>query len=548
MNKYLERAEFPNITAFKILLFTCLASIFFIEGGHTQSELNHSHEYSYNSYGLTGLVTVPSARMQDDGDLAFGLSSEEPFGRIYGRVQFLPWLEAVVRYTEGTYKAYNPGSSQTWKDKGIDLKIQILQESENLPALSIGATDFAGTGAYSSEYIVANKAFDRFDLTMGLGWGSLGERGHISNPLSIISDDFNTRGGRGGQGDLFGGTLNFGRFFTGEKAAFFGGVEYFTNYPGLSIKAEYDSSEYSDASGACINIFNCTEDVVVESPLNFSINYGFPIGYRDNLDFSLGFVRGNTVFASATVHSNLNDFGRKKLVMGTESLKKQTLASYENLNDGWKKYLKGLIIYQMARSGFTVHKMIFNENELVVEISQDAYPDPISAMDLASRIIANNSPKNIELITIVNFDSGIESLRTTIPIKMIQETVPLRPLNEDDFAFNSFNDLSDNALHFDNESLYPSFSWGIQPNMTGTLQHQEKFYFWQLEALMKANLSISNGFYLNGSYAISIKNNFDQYTYHVPDGELYHVRQDRRLYLKEGESGLRNLYFDYRYL
>lgn len=48
-----------------------------------------------------------------------------------------------------------------------------------------------------------------------------------------------------------------------------------------------------------------------------------------------------------------------------------------------------------------------------------------------------------------------------------------------------------------------------------------------------------------GDIGINIANNYEKYTYHIPDGELYHVRQDRRLYLTEGESGIRRLAIDY---
>ena len=41
---------------------------------------------------------------------------------------------------------------------------------------------------------------------------------------------------------------------------------------------------------------------------------------------------------------------------------------------------------------------------------------------------------------------------------------------------------------------------------------------------------------------IDIANNYEDYTYHIPDGELYHVRQDRRLYLTEGKTGLRRIF------
>ena len=62
---------------------------------------------------------------------------------------------------------------------------------------------------------------------------------------------------------------------------------------------------------------------------------------------------------------------------------------------------------------------------------------------------------------------------------------------------------------------------------------------------MTAEYAIKKGLYVNALVGIDIDNNFDEYTYHVPDGELYYVRQDRRLYLTEGESGIRQLDIEY---
>ena len=87
-------------------------------------------QYTANTYGGIGLLQIPSARFSQDGEFAFGLSHETPFNRLYGRMQFLPWFEGVVRYTEGQYKAYYPGSPQTFKDKGIDVKVKIFNEKD----------------------------------------------------------------------------------------------------------------------------------------------------------------------------------------------------------------------------------------------------------------------------------------------------------------------------------------------------------------------------------------------------------------------------------
>jgi len=504
----------------------------------------NSSSFTHNTYGITGLITVPSARVQPDGELSFGISSEEPYNRLYGSVQFFPWLEAVVRYTEGQYKAYNPGSLQTWKDKGIDFKIRLLEENGSIPALSIGFSDFAGTGAYASEYIVANKMIGDFDFTLGLGWGSLGERAHIDNPFGFFADSFKTRGG-GFKASALGGTLRLGRFFTGESAAFFGGLEYFSPIPNLSLKLEYDSSMYSDAVGQCYDIRNCTEDVSLDSPINIALNYGLRLSKRDNIDFSLGFVRGNTVFARAVVHSNLNDIDVPKIRMGAEKLKQQTLKPYSQLNDEWKKYLIERIAWELGNAGFLLHGLTFNGNELRAEISQGGYPQPLAAIDLSSRIVANNAPKNIDTITIINFDAGIESIRTSIPIEKLRQSVARGALDESLIQFNNHSVLGQDAIYVENEYAYPGFQWSVQPHMTGTLQHQLQFYFWQLEALINAAVSFKKGLYLNSTYAVKIKNNFHKYKYHIPDGQLHHVRQDRRLYLTQGESGLRNLTLDY---
>ena len=523
----------------KIPTFLCSTFLFitFFENSLAQE----TSPYSYNSYGIVGLIETPTARTAADGQLAFGISTEAPYNRLYGRVQFFPWLEGVIRYTEGKYKAYNPGSPQTWKDKGIDLKVRLFQEGDIMPAVAIGLSDFGGTGAYASEYIVANKRLSNFDFTLGMGFGSLGERAHIKNPFGSLDDRFKTRGGY----NTYGGKLGFNRLFTGENAAFFGGVEYFTPIPNLSLKLEYDSSLYSDAVGYNFHYNKPSKNIEIESPINFALNYGYNTSKRDQVLFTLGFVRGNTIMAQVGVHSNLNDLGLIRRVMGAEELKEPTLEPFLSLNEEWQKYLVDTTIWQMGNAGYVVHSLTFNDNEIQAEISQSAYRDPLFSLDLASRIIANNAPVNIDTITIVNLDMGIESIRSSISREALTESVRRGPLDEKLLEFNKVTPLSLNAITKKNEYMYPHFGWSINPHMTGTLQHQVQFYFWQLEALISTNIAIKPGLYINTVYGLNIDNNYENYSWHIPDGSLHHVRQDRRLYLTEGESGLRKMSMEY---
>ena len=59
--------------------------------------------------------------------------------------------------------------------------------------------------------------------------------------------------------------------------------------------------------------------------------------------------------------------------------------------------------------------------------------------------------------------------------------------------FNLAETVNDNVMTRGNDYLYPNFYWEIKPHMTGTLQHQIKFYFWQLEALIHTEYALKKG-------------------------------------------------------
>ena len=100
---------------------------FFCLNANTEQNLDFSDntQYSQYSYGGVGLIETPTARFSPDGEFLFGISSSDTYRRVYSKMQFLPWIEAVLKYTEGTWKPYG---AQTWKDKGVDLKFLLMKE------------------------------------------------------------------------------------------------------------------------------------------------------------------------------------------------------------------------------------------------------------------------------------------------------------------------------------------------------------------------------------------------------------------------------------
>tara|TARA_B100000029_G_scaffold426908_1_gene436029 strand:+ start:131 stop:2329 length:2199 start_codon:yes stop_codon:yes gene_type:complete len=528
MSIYLEK-NLINFISISILILSLN-----IESKAEETDQN----ISTNINGSIGLIVNPSARFSSDGEFIFGISSESPYKRLYSTVQFFPWLEATLKYTEIENLEYGLGlidpnnHVQTWKDKGADLKILLMKESDSRPQLALGLMDIGGTGAFSSEYIAGSKQLGPIDLTLGLAWGRMATRGHIDNPIGRKERNFEL---------VYGGKFHFDDFFSGEKAAFFGGIEYTTPIEGLTIKAEYDSNNYQRELGYRKGV----PSPDVDTPINYGLNYHIDIFERDQLDISLGVVRGNTVFANFVIGSNLNKTRDSLFRTGPQKIDVSEYLPFRQLEDDWKKYLADSIMWQVGNQGIVTHNLHFSDEEVIIEISQSRFRRPIQAVDVVSRILASNAPKNITKLTVVNLDVGLETLTASVDKEKLIDKVSLGELNETDVNFHhrSFPRQGDYITR-KNDYLYPNFYWQITPKLNGTLQHQAKFYFYQLEALLHTEYSFKKGMYLSTDIGFDIYNNFEDYTYHITDGELHHVRQDRRLYMTEGTTGIRRMALD----
>ena len=113
----------------------------------------------------------------------------------------------------------------------------IKEETYYFPAIAGGLRDLAGTGEFSSEYLVSSKKIGSLDLSIGIGWGVLGTDNNISNPFTTLHESFRNRDSESGQG----GALSYRSWFSGNTAIF-GGLEYDLPKRGLRLKLEYDTS------------------------------------------------------------------------------------------------------------------------------------------------------------------------------------------------------------------------------------------------------------------------------------------------------------------
>lgn len=260
---------------------------------------------SANDFGGVGLLQTRTARMAEAGTLEVGGIALEPDRRVYVLFQPLDWLEVDFRYTDvtnvlkdGTVRPLSDvdffgdifgfDGGGTLLDRGFDMKVRLAEEGPLMPAIAVGIQDMFGRSRLGGEYVVASKRFGPIDVSFGIGWGFFGTRDLFGNPLSVLGNDFKRRDPDPGTG-----RFNFDSHFSGRELALFGGIEWFTPVPGLSLKVEYSGSDPERLA------FNPAIDE--DFPVNFGLNWR-PLPW---LDMALGFERGNALMARTAVRFDL---------------------------------------------------------------------------------------------------------------------------------------------------------------------------------------------------------------------------------------------------
>ena len=256
------------------------------------ADINSRYSTTQHDFGGVGLLQTPTARMAEDGNLSFNANRTEPYSRYSISAQPLPWLEGTIRYITITNRKYGPeefSGDQNYKDKAVDFKVRLLKESYWRPQIAFGMRDVGGTGLFSSEYFVANKRFYDLDVSLGIAWGYIGNRGDIANPLSIFGDNFNERPD---VDNTTVGDLNGSSYFRG-RPGIFGGIEYQTPWERLRLKVELDGNDSQ------------SEPQDNNQEQDYPINFGATYRLGKNIDLTAALERGNTAMFGITYQANL---------------------------------------------------------------------------------------------------------------------------------------------------------------------------------------------------------------------------------------------------
>lgn len=488
---------------------------------------------SVSNYGTIGLLQTPTARFYEEGTLAIGWNDSEPYKRGSFIAYPFNWFETSYQYTDLDNALYSPvpefSGNQSYKDKSFDAKFRILKEGLNRPAVAIGLRDFAGTGIFSSEYVVLSKRLSHMiDLSIGLGWGMM-SAGELSNPLTDLSDRFKERTK---PQNTLGGEFSVDSYFSGPMGVF-GGIElYIPNSNGLRFLLEYDSTNY-DKEG----LTDLSDPLVISAPRaqQSRLNFGFTYPLSKNIHLKLGYLKGNTINFGFTIQKSL---GKKKdAVKKKEPLvKNYDPKVIKNVNAKDDRYVYLSALKFLNENELFLQDADVNENTISLSYAQSKYTSGIKAAGRAATILDDISPSNIKTFNLTYLNGGLGLNTITI--------------DRDSFARNKSsklynvakqNIIIEDALYsrenyeYNPSTIFPSHYWSIAPTVRQQIGGPDGFYFGEVRLQFNSEVLISNTTNILTQASAGVIDNFDDLKL-ASDSILPHVRTDIVSYLKESRK------------
>ena len=467
-----------------------LLNFFFLSLLSVKEIYADSSQYNnYNNHGVVGLINMPTARSFNAASHGITLYDGDPDQKITFSSNPYDWFEASIFYMnieEIQQCRSNPQGQvfcQGYKDKGFNVKFK-LKDQGYLPAIAIGINDIAGTGFYSSEYIVGSYGVNNFDFHFGLGWDSLNDqKNSVKNPLGYISDKFKNRPSSD-QGLGAGGQFQLSRYFSGKTVAPFWGLTYALN-DRILFKIERDTT-------------------LTPGKVNYEISenmysYGIDYSLNDNFNIGLAFERGNYLSFRFQYKNN----PRLRSNKNTYEFKKAA----KNIGDN--KY--DVLIKNLEENGIGVNKIIETTSSIGLDLTQFTHPN----LQIIEQIISEASAE-------AGINKNIKKDLRIVDLKAVSE------IEDDDFSARVIYERKES--NFFNTSTNLSF----RP----FLASREEFFKGSLLAENNSEIILKDNLIIHTNLKYSLADNFDDLT--IPPVDTYpaQVRSDVKRYLQNIDQGI----------
>jgi hypothetical protein len=358
-------------------------------------------------------------------------------------------MELSGRITEirGVPGFTTPGNRYgDFKDKAIDFKFQIIQESKYLPAIALAVTDPHGTRLYGSQSIVASKQIYPFDFTIGMGNGRFGRR-----PLTQYGEEFRM--------EIFTSPKSWWR-----DSQVFGGMQFAaTNW--LLLAAEYSPIHYERQTRDPAQARHFTK------PVSSKINYGIRIKPFRQGEINIAWQRGEQF----TVGGSLQfDIGRPVLPIHhptyLEPAELQSNPIFERITAA------------LLSIGFSDIGLEGDDFSLRIDVENNRYfftPNAVSALVNA---VSHMIPPRYEYLRIRFKENGIPVSEFVTTVAAIDE------LREERMTRERFFEISSFRTQLLGSPISPTqgrrqYNFVVRPSMDMYLNDPSKFFGYRLGAV-----------------------------------------------------------------
>ena len=398
----------------------------------------------------------------------------------------------------------------------------------------MGLDDFAGTGYFTKEYIVATQELRNTKISFGMGWGKFVGSYKIDNPLSFLSDRFETRPSTSSNFD-FGGTPAYDKWFRGN-ATLFGGVEYFfPTINRLSMKLEYDPYDYFDISAN--NRIDALDSIRKKDS---DINIGFSYLAGNFLTIDASYIKGNTFNLSFTISRTFNEKLSNKPKFNpslniNENEKQSKIAFYES------------ILFNLNNNKLFLQTASHKDNQLDVSISTSEHRNAIRSSHYAASIVQKVAKKHemdINIINISHINAGLELNNiqyianhlnnNNLPIELLIRNMVIESGDTSGFKKDEFRPNIN----------FPVVFSSISPSLVTHIGNPEKFFFGGVNLQHISEIQFSRNLLLSTEFNARVYGDFDN-TISGPGSVMEHVRTDIVEYLKEDDIVISRMQLDY---
>lgn len=494
---------------------------------------------AFNQYGHVGVLQTPTARQLGEGWFGGGASVFSPYRAIFFHAQPLSWLSGNFRFAEVTNRDFSfvdafpleeqeRKVSRNFTDKGVDIKLRLVEESDWTPAVALGFIDLAGTGLFASEYLVFSKRIFNVDLHLGIGWGRLGSANDFTNPLASISEDFETRP-RAGSG--LGGQFELDTYFKGATAVF-GGIQWTPAGGPFTFFAEFEGNDYQ------------SEPLQNPQEQSTRLNVGTNIAVGNHVDLSLGWLRGETLAGRLSVAGGLG------LTRGPAKVNRATarpVPAFSNAGD-WK-HVQALdpatverLRRDMKKQGVRLHAVDAEDGQSLVRVwySHTMGGDVALGAARVARALLRITGRAYDHYELTEMVAGVASVRLrferddfhqviagNLAEHRFVERLNILPAGAGRIAKASYRDLLE----------YPAFSTALNPQLRSNIGGPDAFFVGQLLARLAGTVQLSANWSASAALGLNVLDNISNARLRqtFPSG-LPRVRSRVGDYLREGRD------------